>query len=500
MSIAKKYVEVIARYKEISLVGSIVSLLQWDHNVNLPKKGLPQRSEQLAYLEGHMHRRLTDPTFVAAVNETAAAADELDTDGRVNIREIKRAVDRAVKVPAELVEQISHHDSMAQGVWFEARRDSNFAQFAPLLEKTVELRKQRAVCLGFADHPYDAMLDDHEPYATEASIEVLLDDLKQRLVPFMHRILGAKAYGDERIVGKDYPIDKQREFGLRVIRQFGYDMDGGHQAIAPHPFCSGTKGDVRITTRFFPDDPRPSLTGLMHEGGHAIYEQGLLDKHLGAPLGEACSLGVHESQSRFWENIIGRSRPFWKHYWPAYRKVFSAQLAGISLTDWHRMMNIVRPSLIRVEADEATYNLHIIIRFEIERALVRDEVAVADLPELWNRKMKEYLGIAVPNDAAGVLQDIHWSLGALGYFPTYTIGNLYAAQLWEKLRADEPAIEDAIARGEFRPVLDWLRKKIHVHGKRYRGDELIKRATGKKPSAVPLMNYLAEKFGPLYKL
>ena len=364
----------------------------------------------------------------------------------------------------------------------------------------VDLRKQEAAAIGFADKPYDGMLDAFEPFATEASTKALLDDLRERLVPFFHKILGASQPDVSWLTAQTYPVDKQREFGLAIIRELGFDFDGGRQDISAHPFTVGTKGDVRITTRFNESDPRQSLLAMIHEAGHAMYEQGLLDEHLGSPLGQSVSLGVHESQSRFWENVVGRSLPFWRHFLPSLQKLMPAQFGQATPDDLYVAVNAVTPSLIRVEADEVTYNLHILLRFEIERALVAGEVKVADLPALWNAKMKEYLDIDVPADADGVLQDVHWSEGFIGYFPTYTIGNRYSAQLREKIIADLGNLDELVAAGDFAPILNWLRENIHRHGKRYPAEELIERATGKKPSAVPFMNYLNEKFGPLYNL
>jgi len=500
MDANRTYDEIIAWYKEISLIAGIEQHLHWDHQVNLPPKGVPQRAEQLAFLDGLRHRRMTEAGMVAKVRELASSPDGLNEDARVNVREILREVDRATKVPVELVEAMARHDSQAQSVWVQARQNNDFAMFAPFLEKTIALRRQEAVALGFADSPYDAMIDYHEPSATEEKIRGLMEDLKTRLVPFLDRILGAPRYDAPKMRGGDYAVEAQRKFGRMVIGRIGYDFAGGRQDVAAHPFCSGRKGDVRITARFFEHDPRPSLTGMLHEAGHALYEQGLPDDHLNTPLGEAVSLGVHESQSRFWENHVGRSLAFWKHFYPAFHQVFPEQLGDIPLDEFHRMMNVVAPSLIRVDADEVTYNLHVILRFEIEVDLVAGRVAVADLPELWNAKLRQYLQLSAPPDSEGVLQDVHWSLGSLGYFPTYTIGNLYAAQLWAKLRDDLGGAERLIERGEFAPILDWMRRHIHAHGRRFPADELIERATGKTPSAQPLMDYLHEKYAPLYNL
>jgi len=500
MDSKKTYEEVIAWTKQIAVIGDVIGHLHWDQRVNMPPKGITGRSEQLAFLEGLSHRKLTEPEMVAKVNELSEVADRLDDDARVNIREIKRDVDQATKVPTALVEEISRHTSLSNAAWVEARQKNDFNHFAPFLEKMIDLNKQKAAALGFADKPYDGMLDQFEPFATEAKVKALLDDLRERLVPFFHKILAAQPYDVSWLTGRVYPTDKQREFGLDVIREIGFDFEGGRQDISAHPFTVGTKGDVRVTTRFNESDLRQSLFAMIHEAGHALYEQGMPDEHLGTPLGQSVSLGVHESQSRFWENIVGRSRPFWQHFYPQLQKTFPEQLGSVELDDFYRAVNTVAPSLIRVEADEVTYNLHVVLRFEIERAFVAGEVKVTDLPELWNAKVKHYLDIDVPDNAAGVLQDVHWSEGFMGYFPTYTIGNLYSAQLRDKMIDDLGDFDGLLAKGEFAPILDWLRSNVHAHGKRYHADELIERITGAKPSAEPFMNYLAEKYGPLYKL
>ena len=500
MELQKIYAEVIAWYKELSMVGHIAEILHWDERVNLPKKGVELRSEENAFLEGLIHRRFTEPSMVEKVRALADRIDELDKDARPNVREIKRGVDRATKVPTKLVEAISRHISLSSAAWEEARRNDDYAHFAPFLEKTVDLRREEAAALGFADHPYDAMLDLFEPYADERSVRSLLDDLRRRLVPFYHKILGGHRHDASEIAGKPYPIDKQRAFGLHVIEKLGFDFEGGRQDVSAHPFTIGSKRDVRITTRFSEADIGQSLFGMIHEAGHALYEQGLPDEQLDTPLGESVSLSVHESQSRFWENIVGRSLPFWRHFYPPLQAAFPGPLADVSPDAFYRAVNAVTPSLIRTEADEVTYNLHIILRFEIERALVAGEVAVADLPDLWKAKMKEYLDVEVPNNSGGVLQDVHWSEGMIGYFPTYTMGNLYSAQLFEAMRRDLGGFEELLEAGEFAPILEWLREKVHRHGQRYRADDLIERATGTKPSAVPFMNYLEGKYGELYGL
>ena len=494
------YDEVIKWYREIALIGRILGQLYWDQRVNLPPKGVASRAEQIAYMEGFGHRKLIDPDMVKKVHDLAGESDALSEDAKINIREIKREVDRATKVPTSLVEEISRHVAKSNAAWVEARKNNDFPHFAPFLEKMLDLRKQEAAALGFADNPYDAALDFFEPGATEEQVRELLADLRGRLVPFLHKVLDKERREAKAILGKTYPIDAQRRFGLKVVAEMGYDFDGGRQDISAHPFTVGEKGDVRITTRFNENDLRQSIFAMFHEAGHGMYEQGTPDEHLDTPLGHAVSLAVHESQSRFWENIVGRSRPFWKHYFPMLQQEFSTQLGDVPLEEFYRAVNTVTPSLIRVEADEVTYNMHIVLRFEIERAFMAGEVKVGDLPALWNQKMKEYLEIDVPQDADGVLQDVHWSEGLIGYFPTYTMGNLYSAQLRAKMKSDLGDFAGLIEAGDFAPILKWLRENIHQHGKRYRAADLIERATGEKPTAQPFMNYLQEKYGELYDL
>ncbi|MDP8254916.1 MAG: carboxypeptidase M32 [Candidatus Alcyoniella australis] len=500
MDIEPTYKNVIEQYAKISRLQGATAILHWDHMVNLPPKGVAKRGEQLAILEGLVHEWVCSPRFVEGINQLHEVRDELDFDQQANVRELKREVDRATKVPPNLVQELARHGTISHQAWAEARKNSDFAAFAPYLKKMIELRKQEAACLGFADRPYDALLDLFEPYADEASTKALLDDLRGRLVPFLQKILAKPKHDLGVIVGKNYPIDKQREFGLKVIKQFGFDFEGGRQDISVHPFCTGSLGDVRITTRFYKDDLRPSLFGMMHEGGHALYEQGIDPANVDTPLGESVSLGVHESQSRMWENLVGRGLPLWKHFYGDLRQTFPEALSSVGLDEFYKAINVVEGSLIRVEADEATYNMHIILRFELESEMFNGGIEVEDLPQAWNSKMKQYLDVDVPDDAQGVLQDVHWCEGMMGYFPTYTLGNLYASQLFAKASQDLGDLGEMFAQGEFKPLLDWLRTNVHSQGKRYVASELVERVTGKPPSAEDFMKYLETKFGALYDL
>jgi carboxypeptidase Taq len=500
MGVSETYAEVMALYKQLSILDSVSTVLHWDQRVLMPPKGIETRAEAVAAIDRMLHERVTDPVFVEKVGLAAEGAKELDEDGQVNIRWIKRDVDRATKVPADLVERISKHTSHAAAAWEKAREESDFAAFAPFLKTMVELRIEEAHAFGFADNPYDAMLDRFEPFSDEKSTSALLEDLRARLVPFVSRVMDKPKKSTDLVIGPRFDVEKQRQFGLKVIGDLGFDFAGGRQDVSVHPFCAGSLGDVRITTRFAETDLRQALFGMMHEAGHALYEQGVNPDTFYSPLSEYCSMAVHESQSRLWENMVGRGRAFWNRYYGDLQATFPEVLGQASLNEYYQAINVIEGSLIRVEADEATYQLHIILRFEVESDLIAGRIEVDDLPEIWNEKMEKYLGVRVPNDAEGVLQDVHWSEGLFGYFPTYTIGNLYSAQLYAKAAVDLGDLDAQIEAGDFATLLGWLRENVHRHGKRYPAAELIERVTGAPPSAEPFMDYLEKKFGPLYEL
>lgn len=491
---------VLNHYKRITLLDSVASMLYWDHHVMMPRKGLNQRAEAVALIDRMSHDQMVLPEFVENVNRVFDDREALGEDHQAMLREIKRSVDMATRVPGDLVEAISRHASHSNAAWVEAREKSDFTHFAPFLEKMIDLRVEQSHALGFSEHPYDAMIDRFEPFADESYISSVFDDLKEKLVPFVKKITAQPRKSKSLICGPLFPEDKQRQFGLEVIRKFGFDFEAGRQDVSVHPFCVGVPGDVRITTRFYPNDLRAALFGMMHEAGHGLYEQGFDEEYFRTPLAEAVSLAVHESQSRTWENMVGRSLSFWKHFYPDLKETFPDALGSASVDEFYNAVNVVEGSLIRVEADELTYQLHIILRFEIEKELINRKVSVSDLPELWNRKMEEYLGIEVPSNAQGVLQDVHWSEGLFGYFPTYCLGNLYGAAFFEQLKQDIPDVDSRIEKGRFGDLLSWLRQNIHRHGKRYPAGELVERVTGKKLTAEPFMKYAVSKFGALYDL
>lgn len=496
------YTQLRARARRAGLLASIEALLNWDQETYMPAAGAEARSLQQELLAELTHKARTD----AAVGELLAACEAdrallADPAAAANLREMRRDFDRLTRLPAELVAEIARVGSQSQEVWKEARAKSDFKLFEPWLEKMFALARRKAECYGWArdGEPYDALLDEYEPGAKAAEIEAVFTPLRTRLAGLVARLAKGSPPADA-VLNVKVPAPRQHAFGLRIIEAIGFDLKAGRLDVTTHPFCSGPAfGDTRLTTRYRDERFTDALFGTMHEAGHGIYEQGLPKReYFGEPLGDSISLGIHESQSRMWENFVGRSRPFWAWAWPIASETFGEAVAPFSAEDMFRAANFVRPSFIRVEADEATYNLHVMLRFELERALLRGDLKVKDLPGEWNSRFKQYLGVDVPDDRRGCLQDVHWSFGLIGYFPTYTLGNLYAAQLWEKINADIPDLEARIGRGDFAALKTWLNEKIHAHGKRYRAAELCERITGKPLSADPLLRHLEGKLCPIY--
>ena len=485
--------------EEIHYLHGMDAMLDWDQETYLPKRGATERAGQLALLAGMIHERRTSDDMAGMLAILEREGDE-DYVVATNVREMRRMYDRTVKLPKALVEEIARTTTMAKGAWAEARRESKFAKFAPFLEKLLDLKRQAADHIGWKTEPYDALMDEYEPGALAAEVERVFVNVRAELVPLVAAIKDAPNQPDLSILKRACPVESQKAFNRMIAEAIGFDFDAGRIDISTHPFCTSTSADnVRLTTRYDEHYMPMSLFGVMHEAGHGMYEQGLLTEHAGTPMGAAVSLGIHESQSRMWENQVGRSRPFWEHFFPALQKQFPS-LADVSLDDWYFAVNNVRPSLIRVEADEVTYGLHIMLRFGLERRMIRNELVVKDIPEAWNVGMQEMLGITPPNDADGCLQDIHWSIGTFGYFPTYQLGNLYAAQFVAKARQDLPNLDDPFRKGKFDDLLGWLRKNIHQHGRRYRPTELVKVVTGQELSHEPYIAALKAKFEPLYGL
>jgi carboxypeptidase Taq len=493
------YEELIRRTREASVLGSCGNLLSWDESTYMPHGGSAFRGEQMGLLARLGHEMVTAPVVGELLAAVESSAPDPTSDAAANVREIRRTHDRSVKVPARLVEELARVTTTAQAVWREARKAADFARFRPHLEKIVSLLREKADAIGYQATRYDALLDEYEPGATTAGITALFEGLRGHLVPLITAIAATGKTPRRDLLTRDFPVDRQRLFGESAAAAVGFDFAAGRLDETTHPFCSGIgPGDCRLATRYNSHHFNEAFFGTLHETGHGLYEQGLLPQHAGTPLGSACSLGIHESQSRLWENQVGRSRPFWEHFFPRARQMFPASLADVSLDDWLWAINDVQPSFIRVEADEATYNLHIILRFELEQALIGGSLAVADVPGAWNERFEKLLGLKVPGDAQGCLQDIHWSMGGLGYFPTYTLGNLYAAQFMGAARRDLPGLDDDFRRGEFGRLKGWLNERVHRPGMRWRAEELCRQITGRPLDPVPLVSYLRDKYAPLY--
>ncbi len=489
--------------RETAMLSATESILGWDERTMLPPDAAEYRAEQMTLLAGMIHQRRTDSRLGDWLGELATSplAADPHSDSGTTIRQLKREFDKRVKLPQSLVEELTRTASLGQHVWQQARANDDFASFEPLLAKTFELKRAQAEALGYDKNPYDALLDDFEPGESTANVARVLSDLREALVPLVSAIAGSSRRPDVSILARRYPLEMQQGFARDAAAQIGFDFCRGRLDVTAHPFCTGLgPHDCRITTRFDENFFNSAFFGTLHEAGHGIYDQGLRTELYGLPPAEAVSLGIHESQSRMWENLVGRSRAFWDHFYPTAQQSFPDALSAERLDRFYFAVNDVRPSLIRVEADEATYNLHILIRFELEQALLTDDLKVADLPAAWNDKYSKYLGIRPGNDADGVLQDIHWAAGLVGYFPTYSLGNLYASQFFAQAERDLGSLSSQFARGEFQPLGDWLRKNIHSHGQRYSAAELVQRITGKTLSHAPLIAHLRNKLAPLYGL
>jgi carboxypeptidase Taq len=504
-SAGEPYPSLLAHLRDAATLGSSISLLGWDQETMMPARGAGLRAEQLSLLSGYLHRAQTDPRIGDWLD--ACEADENrrgDPEVAANLREIRRSYDRATRLPESLVREIAETSSRAMEAWKDARARSDYPAFAPWLERVVDLNRSKAECLGASNavEMYDALLDEYEPGARSADVEAVFDALRADLVPLISAIAGAEQRPRNVARGIPAPVPLQEEFNRRVTAALGFDTEAGRLDTSTHPFCSSIgPGDTRMTTRYREDEFTESLSSAMHEAGHALYEQGLpKDRFWGQPLAETTSLAIHESQSRLWENQVGRSRAFWEWALPVAREVFGGSLDALSPDGVYGAVNVVEPGLIRVESDEATYNLHIMLRFDLERALLSGDLPVADLPGAWNERIRADLGIDVPDDRRGCLQDVHWSMGAIGYFPTYSLGNLYAAQLWDAAREQLGELDASIRSGDFRPLLEWLRSNVHRHGRRFPARELGERITGAGPSHEPLIRYLRGKLEPIYRL
>jgi carboxypeptidase Taq len=500
---AKKiYQDLTERMRKASLLGSCGSVLGWEERTYMPRGGVEHRANQLALISGMTHEMVTAPEIGEMLSnlESSELVKDVTSPEAVNIREIRRSYDKNTKLPRELVEEISSTTTKAQGIWAEARKKSDFKHFQEILGKLIDLTLRVAEAYGYEKDPYDALLDDYEPHMTTEEVTRVFKGLRDDLVPFVEKIKDSGKHPDMSIIENDYDIHRQKMFGKAAAAAIGFDFHRGRLDDTTHPFCTGIgPGDTRILTRYNPRHFGQAFFGIIHEAGHGIYEQGLLkEQYFGLPMANSVSLGIHESQSLTWENIVARGKPFWTHFFPRAQQTYPEQLGDVDFEDFYFAINDVRPSFIRVDADEVTYCLHILLRFEIEQGIVHKDIKLADIPGIWNEKFTEYFGITPPDDSQGCLQDIHWSMGAVGYFPTYALGNLYGAQFYAKALEEMPDMHSEFERGDFSSLKKWLNKKIHHQGKRYPASKLVQVITGKPLSHKPFMEYLEKKFSPLY--
>lgn len=488
-----------SKIQEVADVNHAIAVLNWDQETYLPQKGAKIRAQQISTLAGIAHTLSIAPEIGDLLNKLGKSETLNDWD-RINVKESLREYEKKQKYSKEFVVKLSAVTSECYQAWMKARSANDFQIFRPSLEKMVAIKREECELLGYEEHPYDALLDQYEPGAKTSELNVLFSDVHSQLVDFVKEISEQEQVKDSWMY-QAFNKDSQWKFGLELLEQMGYDFKAGRQDISEHPFTTSFgSSDVRVTTRINPNNLYEMIWSCIHEGGHALYEQGLKSEDYGLPTGMYLSLGIHESQSRLWENNVGRSLPYWQVNYPRLQQLFSEQLKQVSLEDFYKSVNIVKPSLIRTNADELTYHFHIMIRFEIEKALIEGKITVADIPTIWNEKYKEYLNLDVPSDKQGCLQDIHWSHGSFGYFPTYSLGSFYAAQFYHQAVKDIDSLEKHIENGNMQPLLDWLRKNIHQYGRFFNADELCQHITGESLSFKYFMNYAKTKYKYIYNI
>ena len=488
------YRKLLKRAREIALLDSTGSILSWDEETYLPPKALAHRAEQMAYLSGRAHRLFTAGLVGDLISECEQHGFAPDSDEAANVREWRRSYDRKTRIPARLVEKFQRLRSHAREAWGEARQESKFKLFKPHWQKLLDLQLQFADLWGHTGSPYNAHLDEYEPGARAEDLRVLFAALRPEIASILGPAVERSKAAPRSLLNGHYPIAAQQAFNREVAEAIGFNFESGRIDTTTHPFCTGLgPNDCRLTTRYSEEDFTVSLYGVMHEAGHGLYDQGLPPEHYGTPLGNAISLGIHESQSRLWENHVGRSLDFWRHWHPRACRHFPS-LLRLAPGQIHAAVNHVAPSFIRVEADQVTYDLHIILRFEVEMKLLERQLHVADVPAYWNEQFERMFGLKVTKDADGCLQDIHWSIGLLGYFPTYTLGNLNAAQLMRRAASDNPTLNAELAEGKYSTLLAWLREKVHHHGMRHHPQPLMKLATGAPTNSAAHLASLREKF------
>ena len=490
----KKIDELHIKARELTDLNSILALLQWDQEVMLPTGGAEGRAGQFSALSTIVHQKITSPVLGKIIRELSEKPEELSSTDVSLIRVLKREYDKNTKLPEKFVADFSRLTSEALPVWVEARKKNNFGLFQPLLGKIISMSRQKADFLGYVDHPYDALLDLYEEGLTTSGLEVLFENLKGELSELLqHKVSQQRPVPEKLSDMAPMLLKDQVQFSERLLAEIGYDFNRGRQDISAHPFTTSLGHNDRRVTNRFRADSLEFIFSALHEGGHALYEQNIAKKFAEAPLDEGVSLGIHESQSRLWENIIGRSHLFWEKYYPLLQEFLPKQFQNIVLDDFVRHINRVQPGMIRVEADEVSYNLHVLIRFELEKGLIEGSIEVTDLPGLWNEKYLHYLNVAVDSDSNGVLQDIHWAHGSFGYFPTYTIGNLAAVQIWQTYCRFDPEHQQTLKQGKLDTIRNWLTENIYSHGAVYPPAELLLKVCGKPLDSKYFIEYLKNK-------
>jgi carboxypeptidase Taq len=499
MSESKKFQQLRTLYGEIADLCHTEALLSWDQQTYMPPKASGSRAQQIATLSGIIHEKLTTPEMGELIGELESTP-RLSVVQKAFLREMRFNYDRKVLLPGKLVKELARETAQSFGIWEKAKNQKSFKAYRPSLEKVVNLTRQVAECYGYKNSPWDALATDYERGLTAEKVENLLGPLRDSTISLIDRIKGSTKV-NIKFLDQKWDLNKQREFGVRVASDLGYDFAAGRQDVSAHPFTTSIgQGDVRITTRYSETNLVEALLATVHEAGHGMYDQGINPDYARTPLHDGTSLGIHESQSRLWEVRIGHSKPFWEHYLPHLRQYFPGQLDEINIEHFYRGINQVRPGFIRIEADEVTYNLHIIIRFELEMKILNGDLEIQYLPEAWNALYKKYLGLDVPNDAVGCMQDVHWACGSFGYFPTYSMGNIYNAMLLETMENEISDMWQQVSKGYFVNILAWLQDKIYQHGRVYLPEELMKRITGKPISSDSLVQYLNSKYSTIYGL
>jgi carboxypeptidase Taq len=492
-----RFADLKTRLAEIHDLRRAQEILFWDQTVMMPPGGGAVRGAQVTTLDKIAHEKFISDEIGTLLEDLADYEKQLDydSDDASLIRTTRRDWEKARRVPAELAAEITGAAADAHDVWAKARAENDYALFLPHLERAVELKRRYVDCFEGYEEPYDVLLDDFEPGMKTAEVRQVFDDLKAELVPLIAEI--GSVEGDDAFLEGPWPVDAQHAYSLKIIEQFGFDESFARLDLTVHPFAasSGTQ-DIRLTTRY-KDDDITSIFTAMHECGHGLYEHGISQSLERTPLCHGVSSALHESQSRLWENLVGRSQPFWNHFYPSFQEAFPEAVGDVDQERFYRAINRVKPSFIRVDADEATYNLHIILRFELEQEIMAGTIDLKELPEVWNARFEEYLGIQVPNDTLGVLQDVHWSGGGFGYFPTYSLGNIVSVQIWEKVLSEIPDLPDQFEQGEFGPLHEWLRDRLYRLGRKFTPQETLERVVGGPIDAAPYVRYLKDKLGAL---